>query len=972
VEIKNRLIVFFVFLFVFQTMTFSQQKSIWDQIPDEIKNTNAFKRYEWFYRTRAYPNDLVPYEQHMEEKAMEIEKVEQNHLTEGTSDLWTNLGPNAVDNPPGTIVNHWGSVSGRVRGLAVDPTNHLVAYIGVAAGGIWKTTDGGATWSDLSGSMNRLTFGAIAIDPINPANIYAGTGESRWFFNNVTFEGDGLYTSTDAGATWTHITNGFGSFTQFADIQVSPFMPNIVIAALGSGHWNLGNNWNEGIWRSTDAGATWTHVNTNSDAFDILFDPLNMNVVYATVGNNNASGGFLISTDAGATWNQSNSGLPAPTSIGRMQIALSVSNPVIIYAYIYNNSAFPSGHTTVAYKSTNSGANWSQISAGVNIAGSYNGVSVNDQGSYDLCLAVSPTNSNVVYFGNVELSATLNGSNISFVRNAAGPYGGFSAWDSPMHVDYHKIVFSLSNPSYVYVASDGGIHKSTDGGITWSDINNNVNTLQFYAMASDPNNASIIYGGAQDNGNFSTANKGVTNWTFETTGDGMECFVDWNNSNNIFMSTQNGSLYRSTDGGVNFPSITPSYTYSRAWTAPFWQDPVNPSWIYVASQRILRSTNQGTNWSAISSRLTTSNLITAVAQSSVNSLNLMAVCSYYTTSPTVHKSTDGGFTWSDITGTISAFSSSMIFKVIAHPNNASTFYLARQTYSSGEILMTTDFGSTWSDISGNLPVIPHNDLFVDPANTNHLYAANDFGVYWSSNSGTSWTKLSNGMPFVPAMDFDFWDNGSTRYLRVATHGRGVYEINIDNPLPVELVSFTAASQGDKVLLKWKTASEINNYGFDVERSNDGNEFVKVGFVQGSGNSNSPKQYQFTDTYVNGFLKYRLKQIDNDGSSTYSDIIELEAPKVNSYSLYQNYPNPFNPSTKIRFTIPVESNVKIVISNILGQTVETLVNEIKTAGNHEAVWNPRDVSSGIYFYTINASSVDNKNSFSKTIKMIYME
>ena len=165
-----------------------------------------------------------------------------------------------------------------------------------------------------------------------------------------------------------------------------------------------------------------------------------------------------------------------------------------------------------------------------------------------------------------------------------------------MHVDIHKIVYAPSNSNIIYVGCDGGIYKSTDGGTTFNHINNNINTIQFYNIASDPNNEDIIFGGAQDNGNFSTSDKGVTDWEFETSGDGMECFVDWNNSNNVFMSTQKGYLMRSIDGGTTWLGMVGSANtrfYGAAWVAPFWQHPTNPGYYLCSSGEIWRSNSIG-------------------------------------------------------------------------------------------------------------------------------------------------------------------------------------------------------------------------------------------------------------------------------------------------------------------------------------------------------------------------------------------
>lgn len=942
---------------VFQSPSIAPFVSAWDKIPEIIRNRNSFRRFEWFYRSRLDQNGDFPKEHIDWQKAVELRKIQNSSIENDgpLNDTWTNIGPVGID-MTSSFIPYWGKVSGRVRGMDIHPTNPNIVYIGAAAGGIWKTTDGGASWTDKSGDLNLLTFGAIAIDPSDTEVIYAGTGETRWLFNTVTFEGDGLYKSTNGGNSWTKITNGFGSQTQFSDIKVSPSNSNIILASIGTGNWNNQSPANQGVWRSSDAGVTWTRVINLTGAFDVAFHPSDGNLAYSVIGNTDASGGFLISTNAGVNWSQSNTGLPPNTSRGRLQFEISKSNPSIFYCLVYNTSAISGTRTTCAYKSTDAGANWSQISTGVNIAGSYDGTNVSDQGSYDLCLTINPTDPNNVFFGNVEISKTTDGSNISFVRNPAGYTAGAGAWDCYAHVDIHKIMFAPSDASVIYVCCDGGIYRSSNSGSSFTHINNNINTIQFYRIASHPTNANILYGGAQDNGNFSTADKGATSWVFETSGDGMECFVDYSNPNNVFMSTQYGSLNKSTDAGVTWNNVVGSNSSTTAWTAPYWQHPTAPNAIYAAYGRgIIRSTSNGNagTWSYIATSITT-NRLTSVAHSPVNTNNMLAVASYYTTSPSIYKSTNEGIgTWSNITSNVtgSGFSGTMIHSVVAHPTDANTFYLTRASYTTGQVLRTTNFGTNWTDISSDLPSVTVSDLFVDPVNTNHLYAGNDFGVYWSSNSGSNWVKLSNGFPMVPVLDFSFFSNGGTRYLRAATHGRGIYELSIDQPLPVALKSFSSSVSNRDVKLNWVTSQESNNSGFDVERKSNEGDWSKLGFVNGNGTTNTEKYYSYEDKNLStGKYSYRLKQIDYNGNYEYFNLNnQIEVGIPGKYELSQNYPNPFNPATKINFAIPKQGLVTLKVYDILGKEVKTLVNEVKLAGFYTVDFT--GLSSGVYFYRI---------------------
>jgi photosystem II stability/assembly factor-like uncharacterized protein len=934
----------------------AQQISLWDQVPEEIREKNSFKRFEWFYRQRAFPYDTISIHTYNTELEKEIRKGIEGDQSTLNNLQWTSIGPSGINSGS---PSHWGEMSGRIRGLAVHPTDPNTVYVGVAAGSIWKTTNGGTSWTNVGDNLASITYGAIAIDPNNPNNIYAGAGEIMFNFAFNIYDGRGLYKSTDAGVTWTHITAGFGNVTHFGDLVVSPHNSNLVFGALGSGYSYIINIGNEGIWRSTDAGISWARTLNVADAFDIIVHPTNSNTIYAAAGGALTTSGFYISTDAGFTWIQSNTGLPAATTIRRIQITLANSAPATIYALIYNSS-----NTTVAYKTTNGGTTWSQISAGTPLGGNY-GSGWIDQGWYDLCISADPTNANFVLAGNVELHQTTNGSN--FLVNRVAP--GLNAWSCPTHVDLHRIVFAPSNHNVIYIACDGGIYKSTNNGTSWASANNGITTIQFYRMASHPSKHDTLIGGAQDNGNFRTFNAGATAWNYTTTGDGMECFFDHTNPNTIYLSTQNGFLGKSTNLGT---TVTWFGSIGGSWITPYFMHPTNNQWIYAANNSILRSTNGGTTYTTIASNVSTSDLINTMDQSSVTPNNMIfAGSGSYTSTPQVKVSTDGGFNWTDVTSNIPG-AQRYISRVVCHPTNASTMYIVRSGYSSGnKIYMTTNLGSSWSNVTGDLPNIPHNDFFVDPANTTHYYTANDFGVYRSTNSGTNWLREGVGMPFVPAIDFDYVFANGIRYLRVATHGRSAFETDLDFIIPVELTHFTAIAKNSNVELKWITATELNNSGFEIQRSINEEPFGKIAFVPGHGTTTEVQSYNYIDEKASGFLRYRLKQIDYDGTFSFSDIVEVQSLFNLSFELSQNYPNPFNPITNISYTLPKGGRVTLTVYNTIGEVIGTLVNEVQAASRYEAVWDASMQTSGVYFYTLEVAPTDGSEVFKKTNKMILL-
>ncbi|MBI4810687.1 MAG: VCBS repeat-containing protein, partial [Ignavibacteriales bacterium] len=798
--------IFFLFAY---TYSYTQVRYTWDNIPNQVKERKAFKRFEWFYRQRALPFDTIPDGAIERARQNEIRKERNLSRTIQSANLtWSQIGPTGVVS---TWPSQWGVVSGRVRAIAVHPTDPNTVYVGPAAGGVWKTTDGGTSWQDVGFNLASLTFGAIAIDPSNPSIVYAGAGEAMRYFNTIMYDGKGLYKSTDAGASWTQITNGIGSRTHFGAVKVSPTNSSTVYAALASGYWHWGYPGNEGLWRSTDAGITWTRTLNVDDGFDVLPHPTTANRVYGATGGGVSTAGFYISTDNGGSWTKSSSGLPTSTLIDRIQIALSSSTPATIYALIFDGT----NNTMTLYKSTNDGSSWAATSS------SYS----SGQGWYDLVLGVNPTNVNEVYIGDAELRRSTDGGvNFSYV--------GGSYWSQSMHVDFHYMVFAPSNSAYRYIGCDGGIYRSTNSGSSWTNLNN-LPTLQYYRLSSHPTNQNIVLGGAQDNGLYQTTNGGAGNWTLVSTGDGMESFYDYTNPNTVYASTQNGGLVKSTTGGNygSFYNIQP-YTGSQpwAWTAPFIIHPTNNLTIYTATDRPWRSTDGGSSWAALTGSALTSVAINTMAQSPVNPNNMILAGSEYTYSPTVHISINGGTVWTDVTANIGG-TARYISRVVFHPTQGSTVFVVRSGFSTGnKIYRSTNLGTTWTNISGDLPDVPHNDLFIDPAITTEMYTANDLGVYRSTNDGTNWIRQGNNFPYVPTHDFDYFNSGGVRLLRAGTHGRSAYQATLlSGPY---ITSFTPSSGSVG------TTVTISGSGFDPTPSNNVAYFGGVKATVTAGSSTS--------------------------------------------------------------------------------------------------------------------------------------
>jgi len=948
-------------------LVIAQYTSFWDRFPGEVKKTNAFQRFKWQYQQIAYPYDTIPMYEYSNELKKEINKINSKlRKTDGEFE-WSPLGPTGVQHP-NWYCPHWGVSSGRVRSIAAHPTDPLTLYIGAASGGIWKTTNGGDSWDDIGSNESKmLTFGAIAVDPNNPDNIYAGTGELS-ALPDMRAYGKGLFKSTDSGLSWFEPTDAFGAITGFGDLVVNPHNSNIVYAALGNGYLFINpNQQNEGIWKSSDAGSSWIRTLDVQDAYDIVVHPTDPNIVYAATGGKFTTSGFYISNDAGDTWTQSNDGLQYATTIDRMQIDIAKSSPNILYAIIYDGM----DNTPKAYKTTNGGLFWEHISEGVML-----GSNGKDQGFYDLCIVVDPNDPNHAFIGNVEIHETTNGADFSVRRIPGG--GDFRG--SVVHCDYHCLVYALSNPNVLFIGCDGGIYESPDNGVSFVNLNNGISTNQFYRIASHPTNENIMIGGTQDNmTSISSDLNSMDPWAGVVRGDGMECFFDYDYPDSIvYASQQFGLLWKSTNGGNSFFICG---NIGGWWVTPFLMHPTDQGTLYSANNKIYRTTTGGSFWSIISNPpVVVQDLVVSLAQSKVNpDIMLLAgggTGAPFPNNPELKISTDGGFTWSDDLSPNIPGEPRWISRVVTDPADSYTMYIVRSGLSeNNKIFITNDLGNTWTNISGDLPNLPCWDLFVDPHNTNYLYAGMDVGVYRSTDGGISWQYVSEDIPLLPVCDFDYVEYGNSAKLRVGTYGRSVYETEwslLEFPSTPILVSpedsSNFADTTTSLYFVWEQSQpEVENYWFEL----DSTEQFSTSFID---STIIDTTYLYTNLQSNKRYWWKVKAHNAAGWSNFSEARTFDTNPPTTvkngqsrieYSLEQNYPNPFNPVTTIKYQVPEISFVKIKVYDVLGNEITTLVNEEKPAGAYEVTWYAGNLPSGVYIYQIKSGS------FVETKKMILL-
>ncbi len=759
------------------------REEAWEAVPaSEGEVDEALRRRNAFLEQRAYPLTSVAPDARLKALVQSARMPRTFALTAGS---WQLVGPAPMRNSymGGVPID----VSGRVTALAVDPsdTSGNTVYLGAAQGGVWKTTDGGATWVPLTDKQASLAIGAIALAPSNPKIIYVGTGEPNSGLD--CYYGAGILKSTDGGTTWTRL--GANEFTGagISSIVVDPDDPNRVYVA-SSAQVIPGPQFpTTGIFRSTDGGSTWTPLLgcRGCSASDLVMSPLNKNVLYAAFHGI----GIYKSTDGGDNWTKISSWVQF--TFRRIELGIGAKNG---QDYLY--AGF---HVTIQgqydgpglFYSKDGGATWSQFPT------PYPNYCT-QQCWYDNVIGVDPNNADVIYVGG---SAAYN-FRVSpptvkqvFVKHTDG--GQSTTWydlspqtsgaSQTLHPDAHAIAFGPDGS--VWVGTDGGVARSRDGGATWEHRNTNLATLQFTGIAVHPTNPNIVFGGMQDNNKAVYSGSG-TAWDARDAGDGGFAAIDPFDPKYFYGSRFGISFQRNDQGGANpnapnwmvdWPVKTNGIDPNdRAlFYAPFALDPSTAGVIYFGTYRLYRTADRGETWTAISGDLTGSSngRISAIAVAPSASGTVYVGSSDGRVHVTANAGT--GNTFVDVTK--APLPGRYVTDFAIDPTNDQIAYVTFSGFNThtpgepGHVFKTTDRGNTWVDVSGNLPDIPVSSIVLDG---NTLYVGTDTGVYVSTSGGTAWEPFNNGLPLVAVVDLVLFKSGSTKILYAATHGRSVWRTTL--------------------------------------------------------------------------------------------------------------------------------------------------------------------------------------------------
>lgn len=689
-----------------------------------------------------------------------------------------------------------GTMSGRITAIdGVNKDDGKTLYIGTAGGGVWKSTNAGASYKPMFDKYCQ-SIGALAIDQKNPTTVYVGTGESN--MRNSVSIGNGMYKTTDGGDNWKKI--GLDSTEHISKIVINPVNPEMIYVAAPGALWS--NSKHRGIYKSVNGGETWEKIFFIDDltgCAELLMDPNNANILFASMwqfrrqpfsfNSGGMGSGLYKSVDAGKTWREIKTGLPEKP-FGRIAMALAPSDPNQMVAIVESNK-------TGLYISKDAGETWKNQSATMNVCA---------RPFYFSTIVIDPKDPKRIYRPAFQFAYSSDGG---FSFSEASDDGGW------LHVDMHALWINPSNTNIMYVGTDGGIYVSIDRGATWQ-FNQSLPVGQFYHVAIDMKEPYNVYGGLQDNGSWmapSAAPGGVGNghWDRVGGGDGFWTVPDIDGKT-LYAEWQGGNMMRVNIATMKSEFIQPQKTRGEEklrwnWNTPIVTGAKNPGNLYVGSQYLYKSTDQGRNWKKISPDLTTNNKNKQKQEESggLSEDNTSAEnhCTIFTLAESpldenliwvgtddgnLQYTTNGGSTWTNVSANIakgnianqawvSSIEPSKYDKNVVYATFDNHMYGDHKTYLGKSI----DMGKTWKSMqSAEFTGFAHK-IKEDLVNKNLLFLGTEMGLFATLDGGENWFRMKNNIPeYVLARDIQI--HPKTHDLIVGTHGRGIFIVDDIRPM----------------------------------------------------------------------------------------------------------------------------------------------------------------------------------------------
>ncbi len=861
-----------------------------------------FKRWEWFWESRVNPiTGEFP-----DKSALEVfAEFTSGRGVNSSSGDWSSMGPDQTGGGYAGL--------GRLNCVGFSPTDNNTIYVGAAAGGVWKTTDGGSTWNPISDSIAALGISDIVVvDKNGMETVYIGTGDRD---HGDTYS-VGVLKSTDGGTTWN--TTGLdwtqNQYNLINRMIVDADAPDTIYAATS-----------DGLYRTTDGGTNWI-LKTGTFFIDIEFQPGNTAQLYGS----NKDGQVYRSTDYGNTWSQ----VMSVSGGKRTEIAVTADNPAVVYALVGNSNSGLKG----IYKSTNGGTGFSQVFSGSTanlLDWSCTGSGSGGQAWYDLCIASDPNDENTVFVGGVNTWKSSDGGSTWNINNHW--YGGCGV--PAVHADKHYFKYQ-NGTSTLFECNDGGFYKTSNGGSTWNHLGSGIVVSQMYRLSVAQTTSDDVIAGLQDNG---TKEISSGTWNDVMGGDGMECLIDYTNVNTQYGEYYYGQIERTINHWASSTGITSGISGNAAWVTPYIIDKNDHSTLYVGYQDVWKSTNQGNSWTQISSWYD-------------NTLRSLAIANnsdyiYAATSSDLYKTTNGGTSWSNITSGLPV-SSSNISYIAVKDDDPVTVWVSFSGFNSDGVYETSDGGSSWSNISSGLPQLPVNCVIQDTSATDViLYAGTDVGVYVKDGSN-DWAAFYDSLPNVVVSELEIYydSNPADSRIRAATFGRGLWESELysttaapitdfvaDNTTPytTDTVTFTDLSTNSPTAWEWEVTPSTVTYvnGTDSTFQNPEIVFDSAGLytvsltASNAGGSDTETKTDYIDASVQVFPP----MADFIADTTHVSVIDTVLFTDLSTNNPDSWDWDFNPSTvtflsgtdsstqnpAVRFDVAGEYSVTLTVSNSAG-------------------------------------------------------
>ncbi len=743
-----------------------------DQINEKGNGYKPFKRWENRWSLSLNNKGEVISNKTLWNAWEKKNKLSRNSLN-GISD-WQELGPFTQESKSG---------QGRVNTFAVDPNNSNIYYVGAPAGGIWKSTDTGLTWTPLADHLPQIGVSGITIDPNNSNIIYIATGDDD---ANDSYS-IGVLKSIDGGNTWNTTGLQFiNSGKESNEIYINPLDSNMLWVATS-----------DGVYKTTDAGDNW-NLTLSEYIRDLKLKPGNPNIIYAVSSSN-----FYKSIDAGDHFTLINSGLPSYSN--RLAIEVTPANGNLVYVL----SAGSNNSFQGLYKSINSGNSFTQTAETNNIFGG------STQSWYDMALTVSDTDENIVFVGVLDIWKSTNGGNhfsqINQWYDSASP--------TFTHADIHFLRYFNGQ---LFCGSDGGIYKSTDDGNSFNELNEGLAISMLYRIANAKQSENNITGGLQDNGGFAFSNN---TWYNYHGGDGMDCAVDPNNPNTYYgFSQYGGSLNVTYNGGISGQGVTGSPEQGN-WVTPMQFNSEGD--LYAGFSKLYQLINS--QWQQISGDDFGGNINRI--EIDPNNSDIIFVARY----SELYKSTNKGLSFTYIYSANNNISS-----VEINNDNGNMVYLTTSSGEDGQVLKSTDGGNNFTNITGNLPYESKLIIKHQPHSPqNDLFVGSSLGVYHINDGMTDWETYSQNLPNVPVRDLEI--NINDAKIIAGTYGRSVWSSPIEVVAPTNDVRLVAISNPNLSVscnntiiplleVKNNGQNSINQVQIDYSIDNNNYNFVYNGLI----------------------------------------------------------------------------------------------------------------------------------------------